>query len=73
MKSFPMIRFVVQHGRRLSLMCAMLLTFCSVWWFVRSQNIVFLLIGLFLTLALSSLLRLMSEIVEVVADALLPR
>ena len=73
MVTYPLIRFVCKFGRRLSLVSFFIfLCFSSIAAFVMKSYVLF--VGLFVfSMVLGLILRLVSEIVEVVADALLPR
>ena len=73
MVTYPLIRFVCKFGRKLSLISFFIgLCFSCITAFVMKSYVLFVGLAVF-SLVLGLVLRLVSEIVEVVADALLPR
>jgi hypothetical protein len=72
-KSYPAIIFITQHGRKLAvaLAAALLLASCTAWLLTRSP--IGLIIGLPVAAAAWGLMRLAAEVIEVVAETLLPR
>jgi hypothetical protein len=73
MTPYPFIRLTVRHGRQASWLVGGLAGILSILAFAQSQSIWVLTLGCIGSIGLSIFLRLLSEIVEVVADALLPR
>lgn len=73
MVTYPFIRFVCRYGRVLSFLATLLSMLLSIALAYHTQSFAILFIGSLASLTLGALLRLVSEIVEVVADALLPR
>lgn len=71
--TYPFIRFVCKYGRALSFYCGLLCLFLSSLLAYLFHSAWPLLIGILVSVLLGATLRLISEIVEVVADALLPR
>jgi len=70
---YPLIRMTVRHGRKISWLLGCFFSILTIISFFQSQSIWLLVLGLFFSLGLGVFLRLLAEIVEVVADALLPR
>jgi len=73
MVSYPYIRFVCRYGRTISQWAGMAALLLAVSLAYHYNSIWVLGLGFLLAFTLSAMLRLLSEIVEVVADALLPR
>lgn len=71
--SYPFIRFVCRYGRVLALCSALLGLLLSALLAYHAQSYTLFLVGGILSALMGALARLVSEIVEVVADALLPR
>lgn len=73
MKRYPAIEFAARHGRRIAVVGALLFALGSVVCVLRGGPVLALAIGLPAALALFALLRLGAEMIEVIADTLLPR
>jgi hypothetical protein len=73
MVSYPCIRFVCRYGRKISQWTGIAVLLLAVSLAYQYNSIWVLGLGLVSAFTLSTMLRLLSEIVEVVADALLPR
>ncbi len=73
MVTYPFIRFVCKYGRSLSLYSGLSVALLSALAAYLYSSPMLFLWGLICSMVLAATLRLISEIVEVVADALLPR
>ena len=73
MTHYPLIRMTVRHGRQVAWILGSLASILSVITYVQFNSIYLLVIGLLFSIGIGVFLRLLAEIVEVVADALLPR
>jgi hypothetical protein len=73
MTHYPLIRMTVRHGRQASWITGCLACILTVVVFFQFNSIWLLVLGLLLSIGIGVFLRLLAEIVEVVADALLPR
>jgi hypothetical protein len=71
--TYPFIRFICKYGRALSLWSAVLSFLATLFVSYQGHSYAWLIGGSVGSLVLGATLRLVSEIVEVVADALLPR
>ncbi|WP_371439425.1 MULTISPECIES: hypothetical protein [Polaromonas] len=73
MKRYPAIEIVVKHGHRLAMATAILISVFSYANFGVSGSYLQLVAGMVLAVVTYGLLRVGAEIVEVVADTLLPK
>lgn len=73
MKRYPAIEFAARFGRRIALVGAILFALASILCALQVGSILSLAIGIPVALVLFGLLRLGAEMIEVVADTLLPR
>ena len=73
MITYPLIRFVCRHGRKVAFLTALLSLMAALLVAYQLQSMLALLVGALGSLVLGALLRLLAEVIEVVADALLPR
>lgn len=73
MKTYPAVVFVSRHGRKLALVVAILLAIASVACFAAGCGIAGLVGGLVLAGIAWAALRIFAELVEVIAETLLPR
>ncbi len=73
MVTYPLIRFVCRYGRKISLFAGLLSWLICLFLAYHCQSVLALLVGTLGSLVLGALLRLLAEVIEVVADALLPR
>jgi hypothetical protein len=71
--TYPCIRFVCRYGRKISQWMGLIALLATLVLSYQCNSFGVLALGLFASLTLSAVLRLIAEIVEVVADALLPR
>jgi len=71
--TYPLIRFVCRYGRKISLFAGLLSWLICLFMAHHCQSVLALLVGTLGSLVLGALLRLLAEVIEVVADALLPR
>src|SRR5205085_3835841 len=73
MKTYPAITFIAIHGRRLALALASACALGSVVMYVLNKSAIQGVVGLFVAGILWAVVRIASEIIEVVADTLVPR
>jgi len=73
MTHYPLIRMTVRHGRQVAWISGCLAGILSVVVYFQFNSIWLLVLGLLFSIGVGVFLRLLTEIVEVVADALLPR
>ncbi len=73
MKTYPAVVFVSRHGRTLALIVAILLAIASLACFLAGCGIAGLVAGLVVAAIAWAALRLFAELVEVIAETLLPR
>jgi hypothetical protein len=72
-KTFPAVLFVSRHGRRLALVVGVVLAVAGLACFIVSREPMGLVGGLVSASVAWASLRLVAELVEVVAETLLPR
>lgn len=73
MKTYPMIQFMVRHGQRLALGVALLFVAIGVYAWVATARVDCLVGGVLLAAGAWFFLRVFAEIVDVIAETLLPR
>ena len=73
MKSYPAIEAVVRHGQRLAVVGAVLVAGFSVASYAAGGSLLQLAAGLVAAAATYGVLKVAVELVEVVADTLLPK
>ena len=73
MNSYPTIRFLARHGRTLALVGAGVLAGIGLYGYYRTGVADFLLGGAFCALAGYGVMRVGAELIEVIAETLLPR
>lgn len=73
MKTYPMIQFMVKHGRKVALAIALLILAAGAYGWMTAGRIDCLVAGILLAMGGYFFLRLFVEILEVIADTLLPR
>jgi len=73
MKRYPFIELVAQHGRRLSLAISAVAALLAVGLLVMGDSVVAGVAGLVGAAVLYPLVRLLSELIEIIADTLMPR
>jgi predicted PurR-regulated permease PerM len=72
-KTYPAVTFIAQHGRRLAVTLAVVLLLATIGLWLMTSNPVGLLIGVPVAITLWAVVRVASEVIEVVAETLLPR
>ena len=73
MKTYPAVLFVSRHGRKLALVVGILLAVVSLLSFVTNHHVAGLVGGFVVAAIAWAALRIFAELVEVVAETLLPR
>ena len=73
MNTYPTIRFLARHGRALALAGAVVPAGIGLYGYYRTGAVEFLLGGALCAVIGYGLLRVGAEIIEVIADTLLPR
>ncbi|MBI2320111.1 MAG: hypothetical protein HYU75_24695 [Betaproteobacteria bacterium] len=73
MNSYPAVRFVARHGRALALAGAAVLAGIGLYGYYRTGAAEFLLGGAVCAAIGYGLLRVGAEVIEVIAETLLPR
>jgi len=73
MKRYPFIEFVARHGRRLSLAIPVVVALLAVVIFFISSSPASGIAVLVIAILLYPLIRLLAELIEVIADTLMPR
>ena len=72
-KTYPAVLLVARHGRRLAIAVGAVIAIAAVVALLLGQPVAAAAAGLIAAVAVWGLLRLLAEIVEVVAETLLPR
>jgi membrane-associated PAP2 superfamily phosphatase len=72
-KRFPFIEFVAHHGRRSALIAAGLSGLGALACFAQGGRAAVLVVGVIVSIVLYAGLRLGAELIEVIAETLLPR
>ena len=73
MVKYPLIQLTVRHGRNIAIWLTGFCFLLSLWAYQEFESSVFLIFCILMSICIGVATRLLAEIVEVVADALLPR
>ena len=73
MKTYPLIQFMVKHGRKIALAIALLLLAAGAYGWLATGQAGCVIGGVLLASAAYFVVRVCVEVLEVIADTLLPR